>query len=60
MAEGRTEIGESKMSEREMKKWAKVGRDFIKNNPIYAAIGLEFLNKLKKGLVSVNGGSYGR
>ncbi|MBO7123300.1 MAG: hypothetical protein J6V90_08480 [Treponema sp.] len=48
------------MSEREMKKWAKVGRDFIKNNPIYAAIGLEFLNKLKKGLVSVNGGSYGR
>ena len=36
------------MSEKEMKKWAKLGREFIKNNPRFAAIGRRYLKAVKK------------
>lgn len=35
------------MSKVEMKKWAKIGREFIKNNPHLATVGRCLLDKVQ-------------
>lgn len=36
------------MSQKEMRKWAKLGKEFIKNNPRFAVIGRRYLKSIKK------------
>lgn len=36
------------MSAKEMERWAKIGRKFIKDNPRLAAIGRLLLDKVKR------------